>query len=116
MTQYYNFTHFDIFLVIICFCIFLIGPIVNKSYGAGLISGYFYTQSRTSPRHFLILVWTWLLYWAIFQTLVYTKLGRLEDAVQMLKTIIAADVPDHVATGNEVFQEIVSLCCKQHDL
>ena len=47
----------------------------------------------------------------MFQTLVYTKLARIEDAVQMLKAVISADTPDHVSAGSEVFQDIVSMNC-----
>ena len=42
------------------------------------------------------------------QTLVYARLGRIEDAVQMLKAVIAEDTPDHVSAGSEIFQYIVS--------
>ena len=40
--------------------------------------------------------------------LVYTRIGRVHEAVQMLKSIVEQDIPDHVKFRGEIFDEIVS--------
>ncbi|KAI0208147.1 Pentatricopeptide repeat-containing protein 2, mitochondrial [Lamellibrachia satsuma] len=49
------------------------------------------------------------------KTLVYTKLARIEDAVQMLKAVISADTPDHVSAGSEIFQDILDELQKESE-
>ena len=49
-----------------------------------------------------------LAFFLFLQALVYTGLGRLEEAVQILRSIIEIDQPDTIARGGEVFVNTVS--------
>jgi len=43
------------------------------------------------------------------QALVYVGLGRIEEAIQILNSIVQRDVPEHVTVrGDEIFDEVVS--------
>ena len=46
----------------------------------------------------------------IWQILTYVRLGRHDEAVQLLKSVVQRDVPDREKKGNEVFAEVVSIC------
>jgi len=42
------------------------------------------------------------------KAMIYVKLGRLSDAVQLLRSVLERDEPDHVSRGDEIFEDVLT--------